>query len=737
MKLKNKNINRGAALVSLLFTLLFFILCTRFIYIQVTGKVDGQVLAAMAEEKYTKKRNIEASRGSILDRNGQAIALDTPAFTVVGILDESLTIDDDKPRHVVDPRETAQKLAPLLNMDINEVEQILTKEKKQVEFGANGRDISFTLKQEIEELELPGIAFIRDYKRYYPNGVFASSLIGYAQKSLEEDAEGIEGQLGLEKSLNDYLKEEDGFFTFQSDGRGLRLPNANEQITSPNNGSNVYLTIDKSIQTFLEDSMNKVVQEYEPSKVIGIVADPKTGEILAVSTRPSFDPNIRNITNYLNDAISYRFEPGSTMKIFTLAAAIEEGVYNGQEEFQSGSYSVPGSLPIRDHNRSGWGKISFEEGVQRSSNVGFAILANEKLGTAKLRQYIDRFGFSEPTGVNVEGEVNSIINYKSERDKLSTAFGQATAVTPIQQIQAATAIANDGKMMQPYIIDKIVDPDTDEIILDSQPTVKGNPISKETANEVLDILETVVTEQEGTGKIYNIDGYQVAGKTGTAQIADPTGGYLDGHGNNVFSFLGMAPKDNPRLVVYIAVQEPKLKDFELGSEPVAAIFNPVMKNSLQYLNIQPVEQKKSTANKSKSSVGFELDSYIGKTKKEVTSSLLANDLQPIIVGKGEEITSQVPKSGSKVLPGERIILSTDGDLSIPDLTGWSLREVMRLMPLIESDLTLEGSGYVIDQSISPGTTVQKNDKLTLVLMPPNGDSDEEEKTDNTEEIINE
>ena len=737
MKLKNKNINRGAALVSLLFTLLFFILCTRFIYIQVTGKVDGQVLAAMAEEKYTKKRNIEASRGSILDRNGQAIALDTPAFTVVGILDESLTIDDDKPRHVVDPRETAQKLAPLLNMDINEVEQILTKEEKQVEFGANGRDISFTLKQEIEELELPGIAFIRDYKRYYPNGVFASSLIGYAQKSLDEDVEGIEGQLGLEKSLNDYLKEEDGFFTFQSDGRGLRLPNANEQITSPNNGSNVYLTIDKSIQTFLEDSMNKVVQEYEPSKVIGIVADPKTGEILAVSTRPSFDPNIRNITNYLNDAISYRFEPGSTMKIFTLAAAIEEGVYNGQEEFQSGSYSVPGSLPIRDHNRSGWGKISFEEGVQRSSNVGFAILANEKLGTAKLRQYIDRFGFSEPTGVNVEGEVNSIINYKSERDKLSTAFGQATAVTPIQQIQAATAIANDGKMMQPYIIDKIVDPDTDEIILDSQPTVKGNPISKETANEVLDILETVVTEQEGTGKIYNIDGYQVAGKTGTAQIADPTGGYLDGHGNNVFSFLGMAPKDNPRLVVYIAVQEPKLKDFELGSEPVAAIFNPVMKNSLQYLNIQPVEQKKSTANKSKSSVGFELDSYIGKTKKEVTSSLLANDLQPIIVGKGEEITSQVPKSGSKVLPGERIILSTDGDLSIPDLTGWSLREVMRLMPLIESDLTLEGSGYVIDQSISPGTTVQKNDKLTLVLMPPNGDSDEEEKTDNTEEIINE
>nr|WP_318246226.1 penicillin-binding protein [Bacillus sp. PS06] len=722
--------------MSLFFTVLFFVLLSRFLYIQLTGTVDGQVLAALAEEKYNEKRVIEARRGSILDRNGSSIAQDTSAYTVVAILDESLTTSESKPRHVVDPVDTARKLAPLLQMEESEVEAILTKDKKQVEFGAKGRDISNSLKLEIEELKLPGIAFIRDFKRYYPSGTFASNVVGYAQKVYdEEDPTKVEivGQLGLEKSLDPYLKETDGFMTYQSDKRGFRLPNAEEQITPPQNGHDIYLTIDQKIQTFLEDAMNKVVEEYEPEKIIGIVADPKTGEILAMGTRPSFDPNIRNITNYLNDAISYRFEPGSTMKIFTLAAAIEEGVYNGEETFQSGSYAVKGGKPIQDHNKVGWGPITFLEGVQRSSNVGFAVLANEKLGTDRYEQYLNRFGLTEPTGIDIEGEVDSTINFRWERDKISTAFGQGSAITPIQQIQAATSIANDGKMMQPYIIDKIVDHDTNEIIENHEPVLKGNPISKKTADSVLDILETVVSSPNGTGKLYAIEGYEVAGKTGTAQIPDPQGGYLTGHGNNIFSFLGLAPKDNPRLIVYIAVQQPKLKDFETGSEPVSKVFNPVMKNSLQYLNIRPEEQTESKETKTEKS-GFELASYTNEALKDVNKKLLDKMITPIAIGKGSKIIDQLPAKGEFVLSGDKVFLKTNGEVVMPDVTGWSYRDLNRYANLASIKLEVTGNGYVSKQSIDSGTTLKDGDLLKIELKPPMSDLEDEESNEDQEQV---
>ncbi|MCA1029971.1 PASTA domain-containing protein [Bacillus timonensis] len=720
MKTKNKNINRGAAIVSILFALLFFVLFLRFVHIQVTGEVDGQVLAALAEDKYTRQRNIEANRGSILDRRGQAIAQDVAAYTVVAILDDSLTTNPKKPRHVVDIHETSKQLAPLIKMSEGEVLAILSKDRKQVEFGPNGRNISFSLKQKIESLGLPGIAFIRDTARYYPNGTFASHVVGYAQK-LEDDNQTV-GMLGIEKSLNDYMKEKDGFVQYQSDTTGLRLPDAKEQIVPPDNGNDIYLTIDQKIQTFLEDAMNKVVLEYEPEKIIGIVADPKTGEILAMGTRPSFNPNIRDISNYLNDAISYRYEPGSTMKIFTLAAAIEEGVYSGDELYQSGEYHI-GRDRIRDHNKRGWGLITFNEGVQRSSNVAFAILAKEKLGTDKLMQYISRFGFDRLTGINLDGEVNSIINYKYELDKISTAFGQGSAITPIQQIQAATAIANGGKMMKPYIVDKIIDPDTKKVEIDNQPTEVGSPISQETASKVLDLLETVVSSENGTGKLYNINGYQVAGKTGTAQIPDPEGGYLEGHGNNIFSFLGMAPKDNPRLIVYIAVKQPKLKEFELGSEPVSAIFNPVMKNSLQYLHIEPTE--KAASKKLSIKQGIKIGSYTGGSVESVKNMLQAKKLVPSIIGDGTKVIAQIPLSGEKVISGERVILLTDGEVKIPDLIGWSLRDVMKLSHLLKLSLSPIGNGFVYSQNIAPGTKVKESDHLKVELNPPNTKKQEE------------
>ncbi|WP_429998825.1 penicillin-binding protein [Metabacillus fastidiosus] len=726
--IKNKNINRGAAILSLIFAVLFFIVFARFFYIQATGEVHGEALVERAEKMYSRTKTLEAYRGKILDRNGEAIAEDTSSYKLIAILDKEL-----KGEHVVNPEKTAEKLAPLIGMKEKEVERILKKDAKQVEFGANGRDISQTLKQKIDDLELQGITFIRDKKRFYPNGTFASHLIGYAQKDIDT-GEAI-GMFGIEKSLEKYLQEKDGYLRYESDQKGWKLPNGKEEIVAPKNGDNVYLTIDQKIQTFLEDSMNEVVKQYKPEKVIAVVADPKTGQILAMGQRPSFDPNKRNINYYYNDVVSYPFEPGSTMKIFTLAAAIEEGVYNGNASYPSGSYLVSKRAPvIKDHNKSGWGSISFNEGVQRSSNVAFSIIGKELLGTDRLYEYLSEFGFDKKTGIDLPNEAKTVLNSNTEFDKVITAFGQATAVTPIQQIQAATAIANGGKMMKPYVIDKIVDIDKEKIVEQHKPEVAGQPISKKTSEKVLDILETVVSGEHGTGKPFQIEGYDVVGKTGTAQIADGPNGYLRGNDNHVFSFLGMAPKKDPQLIVYVGIQKPKLNG-QAGSTPVSMIFNTVMKNSLQYLQIKPTEKSKKA---SKVEVGEKLPLLREKTLKEAAELVKDKNFNMVVLGDGEKIIDQFPEAETSIITNDRILLQTSEKVKMPDIIGWSKRDVMKLANLLELELESNGHGFVTKQTIKKGSVIKKGDKLVIQLkdqLPKEKEEDEkeEQKEEPTEE----
>jgi len=708
---KHVNTHRGAGILFIVFSLLFLLLFGRFVQLQWTGKADGRVLAAKAEQQHKQTRTIEAQRGTIFDRNGAILAQDVPSYTVVAILDPKMTTDPDHPRHVVNPEKTAEKLAPLLGMDVEDMKRILTKKAKQVEFGSYGRNISFELKRKIEALDLPGIAFIRDTSRFYPNGTFASYVIGYAQKNEENETV---GKLGVEKWLDRYLRETDGYVSFAGDVSGFRLPDAKERIVKPDNGANVYLTIDGKIQTFLEDAMNSVEKQYKPKKMIAIVADPKTGKILAMATRPSFDPNKRDITNFLNDAISYPYEPGSTMKVFTLAAAINEGVYNGKETFRSGSYKV-GPNTIRDHNDVGWGTITFNEGVQRSSNVAFSILVKEKLGEDRFLQYLHRFHFDQKTGIDLPNEAVGQIRYRYPIERITTAFGQGTSVTPIQQIQAATAIANDGKMMKPYVIEKVVDPDSGKVVFDHEPTVAGEPITAETARQVRDILETVVSSEHGTGRPYQIDGYRVAGKTGTAQIPSAAGGYLTGRENYIFSFLGMAPADDPQLLMYVAVQQPRLDVTETGAAPVSQIFTTVMKSSLQYLHIEPAEEKRRGT---KTAEQGALDSLIGQTAIAAAQQLKEKGYVPVVIGRGRDVEQQLPRGGEHVLPGERVVLKTDGAAAMPDLRGFSLRDAMKVANVLGLRPSTKGTGYVVSQSIRPGAEVRKGDYLIVELAPP-------------------
>ncbi|MBO9130269.1 penicillin-binding protein [Bacillus sp. 165] len=697
----------------LLFALLFFLLFGRFLYIQVFATVHGESLKKLAQAKHNKSIKIEGKRGTIFDFNKIPLAQDTKAYKVVAVLK-----GDEK---VENKEETAQKLAIVLGVDREEIAKRLNTEAYQVEFGTAGRGLSKEQKLQIENLELPGITFIEEKARIYPNGDFASYILGFAKMN---DDDQIEGRFGLEKSLDKYLKAEDGYVKFEGDSRGNKFAKTPEDIKSAKDGSNVYLTINQRIQGFLENAMKKADEEYQPSDLIAIVAEAKTGKILAMSSRPSFDPNKRNITYFNNDPIYNAYEPGSTMKIFTLAAAVNEGVYNGSEYYQSGAYQV-GTRKIKDHNDVGWGSITFDEGVQRSSNVAFSILAEQKLGFDRYYEYLHKFGLDKKTGIDLPGEGRNTILSKSSLNKITTAFGQGSTVTPIQQVQAATAIANDGNMMKPYIIERIVNPQSKKVQLQNSPEVVSKPITKETAKQVRELLETVVSSEKGTGKPYRIDGYSVAGKTGTAQIVDPTTGrYMTGRENYRFSFLGMVPAENPDIIVYLSIKQPKLKPTDAGSTPLAEIFKSVAKNTLPYRDIKKKELKQpSKAVKKKSIIVPDLTGLSAKDAKAALEKLGA---KPILLGDGR-VEKQYPSSEESVLKGERVILITKGKSTLPDMTGWSLREVTAITDLLELKFTASGEGYVTKQSIQSGSQVKAGDTLQVTFSPPQKPKQEDKK----------
>lgn len=708
------NMKKGAAVLFVIFALLFFVLFARFLFIQISGKADGHSLKNEALQKYLRTDILESKRGTIYDQHGAVIAEDAASFTLAAILDSSMTTNPKKPKHVKDPEKTAKVLAKYIDMDRSEIEERLkTKGAFQVEFGKQGRNLSNGVKKKIEKEELPGIIFLRDSKRFYPNGKFASHLIGFTQK-LEEKKDGqivqqTVGQMGIEKAYEKYLKGKDGKIQYKSDLWGYLLQDKKQMIQEPDDGDHIYLTLDTKIQTFLEDSLNEVEKQYKPGKAFAVVADAKTGKILAMGQRPSFHPDTREGLgeNWSNDLVEYSFEPGSTMKIFTLASAIEEGVFHPNEMYKSGKYKV-GEGSVGDHNNGeGWGNITYLEGVQRSSNVAMANLL-EKMGPEVFRQYLDDFHFGQKTGIHLPNEATGRILYNWPIEQVTTAFGQGTTVTAMELVQAATAIANDGKMMRPYIIDRIVDDKTKKNVVQNSPEKVGEPISKETAEETREVLKSVTTAEHGTGKIYQIQGYDVAGKTGTAQMPNPNGpGYLHGANNYIFSFLGMAPAKDPQLIVYAAVAQPKLNG-ELGSVPVSKIFNPVMRNSLQYLNIEP---KQTPIVKT-----VQLKDFTGESVSEAVKNLKESKIEPVVIGTGQEVTGQSPEAKASLLQGEKVILQTDGKATMPNMENWSLRDAMKAAALVGLKVSYTGEGYVMSQNINPGEPVKKGQKLILKLV---------------------
>lgn len=717
MKKKRFRFQWGAFLLMIFYGGLFFLLFTRMVTLQATGEAEGQELAARAAAKYSKESAITANRGKIYDRTGQVIAEDTLSYRLIAIVNEAATTDPKKPRHVIDVEKTAavlhENIPSLKEEDI--VKKLNNRYRSdghplyQVEFGSAGRGISHEVMSKIKDKKLPGILFVNDLKRYYPNGIFASHLIGFAVKEENKDHTfTTKGKMGLELTYNKELSGKDGKIEYETDAFSYLLPNSEKMVTPAKNGDDIYLTIDKTIQSFLEEAMSQVEKEYNPESMTAVVAESKTGKILAMTQRPTFNPDTREGTNmkWLNDVIEETIEPGSTMKTFTLASAIDTNTWPPNATYMSGQYRVLDRV-IKDHNNVGWNRITYLEGFQRSSNTAMAHLL-KLIGEDVFYDYLDKFGFGKKTGIDLPNEAAGTLLSKYPIQRVTTTYGQGSTVTPIQLVQAMTAIANDGKMMQPYVIDQIVDPSTGKIIQNHKPIEKGQPVSADTAKQVREILASTLTAKYGTAKDFILNEYEVAGKTGTAQIPKASGGYLAN--DYLYSFLGMAPVDNPQLIMYVSVKKPKLKKGENGSVPVSKVFKPVMLNSLKYLNVN-TEDVKQVDNAA-------IQDYTGQSAEAVQVELANDGLQPVVVGSGGKIIDQYPKGSQKLIKGNFVFLKTEGDIYLPDFTDWSLRNVLVFKSMANLEIEVVGEGFVASQSVSAGTVISDSSPIVVKLKTP-------------------
>lgn len=705
-KKKTRNKIKYSKVVILLSLFLFVIMILRVIELSTSKEIDGTNLQALASKRTTKTDIIEAKRGTIYSSDNEALAINVASYKIIAYLSEKRTDDKDNPQHVVDKEKTAKELSPILGISEEELLERLNKDAYQTEFGSKGKGLSELVKTKIESLNLPGIDFIESYKRYYPKGQFLSYTLGYAKSSDDED-NNIVGEMGIEKYYDKILKGKDGKVTYQKDLRGYKIVDTPEVREDAIEGKDIYLTIDSNIQFFIEQSLNKSLTEYGYDWFTMIVADAKTGAILGMANSPSFDPNKRDISNYVDYTIT-GYEPGSTMKTFTYMAAMENGVYDGNETYKSGVYNTTDGTEIGDWNRNGWGVISYDKGYALSSNVGVINLINRHMNAAMLRQYFKKLGFGQKTGIALPNEMSGFLNFKYETEIYNAGFGQGITTTPIQNIQALTPLTNDGMLVKPYLIEKMVNPTTKEVVYKGKKEEIERVANTETVQKMISLMDSTVNEVGNTGSGYRIDSHELIGKTGTAQIANEKGsGYLNGKADIISSFSGIYPKSNPKIIIYASVKRPAG-----GSQkPISNAIKEVVNNVGKYLG---TEESTITDN----IIEYELPSFINKNIDKVKTTLSNNSMNYRVYGNGNKVIKQYPKKGEKITNKDTVYLITnDSKYTVPNVVGLSSKEANALLEMLGLKVKLEGSGYVNGQSISENTEISEGMEITLTLSP--------------------
>ena len=627
------NIHTRIRFVFLAVIVVIIVIIIRVFYIQV---ISYDKLNDLAESLWSRELPITADRGEITDRNGKVLATNITTTSLVVI-----------PNQIKDSKDVAKKLSDILGSDYEDMLSHVTKRTSIERIHPEGRQLDYDTAQKIDELRLDGVYLVKESKRYYPYKNVLSHVLGYV---------GIDNQglSGLELYYDDYLTGSDGAIKYFSDGKGNRLE-LSEVYEAPTSGINVALTIDLDLQLAVERELDNVVSMYNPEHALIIAMDPNTGEILAMSSRPNFDSN--NYKNYSTETINRNlpiwmtYEPGSTFKIMTVSAAVNEKVVNLFEDtfHDGGSVAVDGAR-IKCWKSGGHGSQTYLQVVENSCNPGFVSLG-QKLGKETLMDYIDKFGFGEKTGIDLNGESSGIlfdIDKMGPVETATTAFGQGISVTPIQQIRAVSAAINGGILYKPYIVSSLLEPETDNIIVKNEPTKIRQVISKESSSLVRYTLESVVAN--GTGKNAYIENYRVGGKTGTAQKVSE-GKYMVG--NYIVSFIGFMPADDPEIVVYVAVDNPKGVT-QYGGTVSAPIAKNVLKSAINILDLKPTTKGMTREYTWLDTKYVLLPNATNLTVDEAKKTLKGFNIE--YSGTGEKVIYQSPQPNYFVKEGSTVVL---------------------------------------------------------------------------------
>ena len=620
-----KSIDKRIKIVLLIIITMFIVIILKVAYVQLVNYVK---LNSLAGDLWSRELPIAADRGKILDRNGIVLADNITTTSLVLI-----------PNQITDKEEASTKLSEILGVTKEEMDKHVYKETSIERVHPEGRQLSYEVADKIDSLNLDGVYLVKESKRYYPYGDDLSHVLGYV---------GIDNQglSGLELEYDEYLTGENGAIKYFSDAKGNSL-DISEIYEAPQSGIDIQLTIDYNIQKSVERELNNVVDMFSPDMALAMVMDPNTGEVLAMSSRPTYDSN--NYSNYSMEVLSRNlpiwasYEPGSTFKIITTAAAVEEGVIDLENEhfYDSGSVTISGAR-IGCWKAGGHGDQTFLQVLENSCNPGF-VKMGQLLGKETLFSYIDLFGFGQKTGIDLNGEGKGIIfplDKVNELELVTTAFGQGVSVTPIQQVTAVSAVVNGGDLYRPYIVKNFLEPETGSIIKSNEKVLVRKTISKETSATMRYALESVVAR--GGGKYAYIDGYRIGGKTGTAQKVE-NGQYLVN--NYIMSFMAIVPANDPKAVLYVAIDNPKNTAL-LSSYTTAPIARRILLDIIDALGIEKQEGGIEKIKQWDDPVYYTVPNVIGMSVKEATRTLYPLEVE--YSGIGDMVIEQSPSALEKV-----------------------------------------------------------------------------------------
>ena len=729
-----ENRRRVGKSLSLLAVFLFAVFLVNFAVIIGTGTKFGVNLVKEAKKVHQTTLTVPAKRGTIYDRNGTPIAEDATSYNVYAVIDKEYKSANGDVLYVEESQynKVAEIFHKYLDMEETYVKNQLSQPNlKQVSFGAKGNGITYanmmSIKQDLESAKVEGINFTTSPNRSYPNGKFASSFIGLAQLHENEDGtKSLIGTSGIESSLNSLLAGTDGIITYEKDRLGNIVPGTEQVTRQTVNGKDVYTTLSSPLQSFMESQMDAFQEKLKGKYMTATLVSAKTGEILATTQRPTFDADTKEgITeDFVWRDILYQsnYEPGSTMKVITLASAIDNNTFPGGEYFNSSELKVADAT-IRDWDvndgLSAGSIMTYSQGFAHSSNVGMTLL-QQKMGDATWLEYLNRFKFGVPTRFGMSDEYAGQLPEDNVVNIAMSAFGQGISVTQTQMLRAFTAIANDGVMLEPKFISALYDPN-DQTVRKSQREIVGNPVSKEAASLTRENMILVGTDPI-YGTMYNrndhkpvitVPGQNVSVKSGTAQIADEqNGGYLVGKTNYIFSVVTMHPSENPDFILYVTVQQP-----EHFSTPWFGEFaNPILERASAMKESLNLQSTAKNLDQVTTTTSYAMPATKDYSPRDMAEELRRNLVQPIVIGSGTKIKESSAAEGTNLDANEQILLLSDKVEEMPDLYGWSKKNVETFAKWLDIEVEFEGTGETVKkQSVRTNTALKNIQKIKITL----------------------